>query len=521
MRHISSFRLALGVGIGTFGLVALSGPGRIDIVDGQTRYEVSRSIVDYGDVQIRNPDIWFGVFPGRNGQAHTYYRLPQSLAGVPALILADATGPVSEPRRHFWFVLSSATAAGLLGGVYVVWFLSSGLSGRQAAFWAAAGIVCTPNWFYGTSTFDEIFGSLTLTSAMVLALVTRRNRNALLSLAVGLLIGVAFNCKQPLGVFAVAAMAAGDTPSLSTAQRFRRAAMIGIGVAVGVGFYLVFDLWKFPPGTKEQHADLLKRYYPVFTQFSWVAPFALVFSPAAGAMWYFPPLVFCIAGVRRFAVEHRREAYAFLVSVAVFLGFISSISFFKGDPAWGPRYLTPIFAVSWLFAARGAAQFRRREIAIVLLLGTLVQLLSLTVDPYRLYIQRALPSMFGARAPILYFDPANSHLLNRPRELSEIWKARGETGLAFTPWDPPSATETILDAVELGQSAVEKYKVLNSYRPWLLSHWYMPQDRRPVPIQRTAIILLCLLSLGTLMVFFELKAVDQQRARSSSDGDRL
>ena len=32
-----------------FALVALSGPGRIDIIDGQTRYEVARSMVDHGD----------------------------------------------------------------------------------------------------------------------------------------------------------------------------------------------------------------------------------------------------------------------------------------------------------------------------------------------------------------------------------------------------------------------------------------------------------------------------------------
>jgi hypothetical protein len=505
LKEVSRIRLALGLGICTFGLVALSGPGRIDIVDGQTRYEVSRSIVDHGDVQIRNPDIWFGVFPGRDGQAHTYYRLPHSLAGVPALIFADSTGAVSEPRRHFWFVLSGAAAAGLLGGVYVVWFMSTGLTGRQAAFWAAAGIVCTPNWFYGTSTFDEIFGSLTLTSAMVLALGTRLHSSWLRSLAVGLLIGLAFNCKQPLGVFALAAVTAGDLPPLSTSHRISRAAMLATGVAVGVGLYLVFDLWKFPPGTKLQHAELLKRYYPVFTGFSWVAPFALLFSPSAGALWYFPPVLLCVAGVRRFAVNQRRNAYAFVLSIAIFFGFVCSISFFKGDPAWGPRYLAPIFAVSWLFAAQGAARFRRNEIVTLLILGGVIQLLSLTVDPYRLYIQRRLPSMFGARAPILYFDPANSHLLNRPRELSEIWKARHDPGLAFTPWDPPTATETILDGVELGQGAVEKYKVLNSYRPWWLSHRYMPENRRPVPVWQTAVALLFVLCGGTLLVIFELK----------------
>lgn len=514
-------RLAIGLAGATFGLLALSGPGRIDIVDGQTRYEVSRSIVDYSDLQIRNPDVWFGVFPGRQGQRHTYYRLPQSLAGVPALVLADLTGPSTEPRRHFSFVLASAAAAGVLASVYFFWFLATGLSARHAVLWAVAGILCTPNWFYGTSTFDDIFGSLALTSAMALALATRHSGRRGLALGVGLLVGLAFNCKQPLGIFALAAVAGFDAPSLPTSERLKRAAMVSTGVLAGVTFGTVADLWKFPPGTQEQHLELLKQYYPAFTGFSWIAPFALMFSPAAGALWYFPPVLLCIAGVKRFVVQYRRGAYAFLLSVAIFFAFICSISFSKGDPAWGPRYLTPIFAVSWLFAPGGAARFRNAEISTLLVLGAVVQLLALTVDPYRLYIKRSLPSTFGAQAPLLYFDPANSHLLNRPRELSQIWKARREAGLAFAPWDPPSATETILDRVELGQDAVRKYKILNSYRPWWLSHWYIPEDRRPVSIERTAAVFVAVFLGGVWLVLSGLKVSDLAQDRSIRGGASL
>src|SRR5438093_10129198 len=83
-----------------FALVALSGPGRIDIVDGQTRYEVARSLVEHGDHQVRDERVWFWVLPGRDGERYTTYRFPQSLLGVPAIWLADATGPVTEGRRH-------------------------------------------------------------------------------------------------------------------------------------------------------------------------------------------------------------------------------------------------------------------------------------------------------------------------------------------------------------------------------------------------------------------------------------
>src|SRR5204862_71784 len=71
-------------------VVSLSGPGRIDIIDGEPRYEVARSLVEHGDVVIRNPEVTFLVMPGRNGRPYSLYRLPQSLAGVAAILLADA-----------------------------------------------------------------------------------------------------------------------------------------------------------------------------------------------------------------------------------------------------------------------------------------------------------------------------------------------------------------------------------------------------------------------------------------------
>src|SRR3954469_11499592 len=100
MDHSSSCpgwpRALLGLFLTVFAVLALSGPGRIDIIDGQARYEVARSLVEHGDVVVRDPDLWFPVLAGRDGKLFTSYRLPHSLLGVPALWLADATGPTSE-----------------------------------------------------------------------------------------------------------------------------------------------------------------------------------------------------------------------------------------------------------------------------------------------------------------------------------------------------------------------------------------------------------------------------------------
>src|SRR5207249_7669544 len=99
-----------GLFLAAFAVLALTGPGRIDIIDGQTRYEVARSLWEHGDVQVRDPEVWFPILPGPDGKIYTDYRLPHSALGVPALALADGVGPPSEARRHFYFLMLSAVA---------------------------------------------------------------------------------------------------------------------------------------------------------------------------------------------------------------------------------------------------------------------------------------------------------------------------------------------------------------------------------------------------------------------------
>src|SRR5262245_48703572 len=149
----------LGLFAFVFAVLALSGPGRIDIIDGQPRYEVARSLVDHGDVVIRDEQIWFGVAPGRDGKMFSTYRFPQTLLGIPAVLLADATGPRSEARRHFYFLLTSAFAGAVLAVTYAVWFVGRGYTPKASIGWAALGIFCTPNWYYSTTTFDDILGA--------------------------------------------------------------------------------------------------------------------------------------------------------------------------------------------------------------------------------------------------------------------------------------------------------------------------------------------------------------------------
>ena len=236
--HIYSRTLAAGgLLISVFAMVALTGPGRIDIVDGQTRYEVARSLVDHGDDVIRDEHIWFGRFPGRGGRDYTTYRFPQSVLGVPAIVLSDLTGPRNEARRHFFFSLTGAAAAATLAVIYLWWFLRRGLGLPEALAWSAAGIFCLPSWFYATSTFDDILGSVVVVAALVAA-----GPSTARALGAGLLMGLAFNCKQPLGVFVLPVLAAISERG-PRHRPWAQWALAVSGVAAGVVVYVAYDAY--------------------------------------------------------------------------------------------------------------------------------------------------------------------------------------------------------------------------------------------------------------------------------------
>ena len=143
--------------------------------------------------------------PGRGGLDFTYYRFPQELVAAGCIWIADVTGPVAEGRRHFVFSLHGAVVAAVLAVAYAVWFRRRGQTPAAAVAWAAGGVFCTPCWYYATSTFDDILGTLVVVSAIVLADAARTSGGWRLGLAAGC-VGLAINCKQPLAAVLLPAL---------------------------------------------------------------------------------------------------------------------------------------------------------------------------------------------------------------------------------------------------------------------------------------------------------------------------
>lgn len=496
-----------GLGLFTFAIVALTGPGRIDIVDGQTRFEVGRSLVEHGDSVLRDDRIWFGSFPGRNSQNYTYYRFPQSLLAAAAIVVADATGPVSEGRRHFYFVLSGAVCCGILSILYALWFRMMGWRPAASIFWALGGIVCTPMWFYGTSTFDEYLGTTVLIAAMVCASLGKGRFIGALFTA--LLLGLAFNVKQPLACFALLALALNDDPAQSRRRRLLAAIVISAGVLAGIVVEQAYDAYKFPFDKDQVHADSQKLYGPVFADHQLEAIAVLSVSTGAGAIWYFPPIVLCLIGVVLRWKAERRVVVALILSSLPFLAFFCSLSFFKGDVCWGPRYLTPWFGILWLFAPWAATMLRPLMLSLILFLGFTVQVLALSVDMQRLYVHRDASTGFGRLYPWLYFDSALSHLWNRPREIVEI--ARDSRPAAeYSPAPSPTFAFPVIDPPyfeKRGPDVVVRYRVLNSFRPWWASMTYLRPEERPVDLAKTALVLVVVALAGGSLVWITARKI--------------
>lgn len=96
-----------GLWLAIFTVAALTGPGRIDIEDGQARYESGRNLILHGDPGIRDPRIVWHRYPGRDGIDFSYYRLCGELlaaAAAGAGLLLKAT----ECQSHFIFSLQYA-----------------------------------------------------------------------------------------------------------------------------------------------------------------------------------------------------------------------------------------------------------------------------------------------------------------------------------------------------------------------------------------------------------------------------
>jgi hypothetical protein len=353
-----------------------------------------------------------------------------------------------------------------------------------------------------------------------------------------LLLAWAINCKPPLAVFALPVLAAAYRLRRSWLQQAAPVGLVLAGIVLGVISYKLYDWYKFPPGESEIYETKLKLYGDVWVWNPIPAMANLALSPSAGMLWYCPTLLLAYYGLRRWRPTYPLFCKATLAACGVLFLFISFLTFYKGEPTWGPRYLTPAFALGWVFAPAAAEIKSRLYTRVVLGLGLVIQLLGLSMDPQRLFLEAPLSFNYYFDDPWLGFHPTTSHLLQRPREIVSAVRSLGEkspryasgplpthaggigvpafasvasvVGLMAAPQGIPTSMAFMWDwrvgavarVQELYKDAVHRYQIFTSFRPWWAAQWRIPVEDRPVNIARTLELLglLSALGLGLMLV---------------------
>lgn len=406
-------RLVLGVALVTAALLVWLSPGRIDMVDGQIRYEVGKNLLFQGTPDLRDP----ALLGGRTGPGPHYssYALGASLAGMPGIWLGFVLG--GELESQFLFALTTPLFAAALAALLVVAFRHLGLSARQSVLWTFVAVFATQVLPTSLTIFDQVQEAALLMGAVV-TLMRARSPWAF-SLA-GVLSGaIVFWQTAYVVLVPVMALSLVTRSALQDrAERLRVLAFWG-GLALGPLLAAAYNAYRFSDVSQISVSNGPPRFAS-----PWVGLAVLLVSPGKGLLLYSPAVLLAFPGVRE---VWRRTPRAARFGAAVVLSqllFVSSLLFCAGDWCWGPRYLAVTLPIVMLCAPFGAARLRRGLASSVILVSLSIQLAGIAIDHHRFFFDRALPPSFWTDRSFYFRESA---LAARPGELTD------SVGRSFAP----------------------------------------------------------------------------------------
>lgn len=490
---------AFGVFLAVAATYTLTGPGRIDIIDGQIRYEVATNLVNEGRPVIRDPALrWAGLPAGHD--LYAPYNAGASIAGLP-LVWLGLTSHNQETQR-FLFSFTSALAGGFLAAMLYLFYLTLGVEHRAALKWVGVSVFGTMIWPLATSTFDQMQHAALILLAVQLGRASARKQSYWLAMGGGLAVAALLNYQESYALLvpALALSTLGGLRQGSSRRFCIFLAVAGLGLlgwltynAVRFGDPLFF-FGKFP---REGHPSRSFFGNPIAGFLS------LLFSPGKSILLYSPPVVLGLLGIRGLWRKDPALALTVVCVSTVQLLFISSLRFFGSDWAWGPRYLVPLLPL-WALPIpfTSTSTLRRNVRSAVVALGIVVQVMAVSVDHQRFFFERGLPSFFWATDQWFYFR--ESALLARPGEIIVSLRDGVPNGARrFAPSPYPDALTYAIAGYyrpELAPSWMRQYQVFYLPRPWPLWMRAVSYDRRPVALGPTVLGVLAVGLLGAALI---------------------
>ncbi len=412
---------AIGIFLLVGAIYAAAGPGRIDIIDGQYRFEVAKNIVEDRSIQIMDPFLGFGV-QGVNGvRVYSPYSISGSLVSVPLVILANLAGTPSLDRQQFFFSFTSAVLGAATAAILFLFYITLGVARRPALAWTLVASFATLAFAVATSVFDQAQHGFFLLCACFLAFLCSRRDSMRLAVAGGVCLAILVNFQETYAVmFPALAVASLAPPDAEPAARRRSLDRCVVFIFVGCLGLLLWAAINNSRFGSPIFSGKSNAAHPPALGNPLVGLAGLLLSPGKSIFLYSPPTAVALWGVWKLLKHERRLGQTVVATSVVYVGLISSLSFYGGDWCWGPRYfatILPLLALGFPFIPL-AKRPVRLALGTAVVAGLCVQTLALTVEHHRFFYARSLPSFFWYRNTTFYFN--NSALFSRPALLAAM-----------------------------------------------------------------------------------------------------
>lgn len=162
-------------------------------------------------------------------------------------------------------------------------------------------------------------------------------------------------------------------PARGLLPRVRALFLAGLGLLPFILFDVWYNLVRFGKIFVSGHHERVFGY-PI-----WQGLPGLLVSPGKGLIWYSPVIILLIIAAPRFSKRYPALSIAFAATVGAFFLLYSYVTYWHGDPAWGPRYVYA--TLPYLLLPIGTIFVRRsRRDLIILLLSAMVILTSFTIQ---------------------------------------------------------------------------------------------------------------------------------------------
>jgi hypothetical protein len=172
-------------------------------------------------------------------------------------------------------------------------------------------------------------------------------------------------------------------PNPSLAGRVRRLVVVGLAVVP----FLTLDLWynwvRFGTPLASGHKET------VFGYAIWKGALGLTVSPGKGILWYCPVIFLLVLAGPRFFRRYPAMTIAMTAGVLGFVLLYGYVTYWHGDPAWGPRYLygiLPYFILPLGELLMWPAHGRRLVLSVtafIVVVSVIIQITAVSVSPWR------------------------------------------------------------------------------------------------------------------------------------------